>query len=945
VLSDRYRIEQEIGQGGMATVFRAFDLRRNTFVAIKAPRPELVAQLGVERFAREVQISTQLQHPHIVPVFDSGTANGVPYYVMPLIEGETLEQKLRRDGPLPIAQAIDIACELAEGLAYAHTHGFIHRDVKPANVLLSNGHALLADFGIARAVERADASKLTESGFALGTADYMSPEQASGDSALDGRSDIYGLACVLYEMLAGAPPFSGATSRSVMARHFVDPVPSLRTVRDTVPEALEEVIVTAMAKAPVDRYQNAEAFRDALRDPTLRQATVARAAVVTAKSRRTRIMAAAAALVAVAGAGAVWKFGGETDAPLDRNRVMVYPFVLPAGYAGPATIGEDVATIIGSALDAADPLRWVDGWALLDEKGRADVRTLTYDSARRLARSKRCATFMTGRLVAAGDSVKVFLTLHDVRGDSVLAQGEGIGIASDPWKQGLTAVSGILPQLIPGSTKDVSAEWKNRAPGAVANFLLGESAFRRVQPRDALDHYRKAIALDSTFALAALRGAQAASWNHNNAEASAMIRLASAQTLPPRYKHFAMGMAEYINGRADSAAAHLRQALAADPEMVVAWTQLGEVYTHLLPLAGNTDSLADLAFSAARRLDTTSASILLHPIEIRLRRGDTAGVTTLLRRFNAERPDSTLLSQLRIGDACVRGGVGAVNWTDEVSRRPLEVLRFANWLGGLGAHYSCGARGFESILAVDTGATDAADGRRFAALLGAQGHHIARGDFARAASVIDATAKRWSFGESIYLLAAPSTAVWLERAKGIAKADEARYGPNYATLPYPRRLWELGVLEARTGRVSVATAIAANLRTQGTVPGAEYVSGLARSIDAFLHLARGDSLAAEKGLTALILDGARGDQVEWEEASPHGGERLLLAQLLMARKEYQQAMDVASVFDSPKLVHLIYLRPSLELRARAARALGNSRVQAHYLARLAVLRTEARTTP
>ena len=245
----------------MATVYLAHDLTRDVRVAVKAPKPELVMQLGPERFAREIQISTRLQHPHIVAVLDSGTVNGVPFYVMPFIEGETLEARLTRTGPLTVDDAIDIACDVLDGLIYAHTLGFVHRDVKPSNVLLSNGHALLADFGIARAVERADNRKLTESGFALGTAEYMSPEQAAGDTQLDGRSDIYSLACVLYEMLAGAPPFTAATARAVMARHFVDPVPSIRTVRDTVPVKLEAAIITD-CRAPQATYDRIAAEFD-----------------------------------------------------------------------------------------------------------------------------------------------------------------------------------------------------------------------------------------------------------------------------------------------------------------------------------------------------------------------------------------------------------------------------------------------------------------------------------------------------------------------------------------------------------------------------------------------------------------------------------------------------------------------------------------------------------
>ena len=744
VIANRYRIERQIGEGGMATVYLAHDLTRDVSVALKAPKAELVMQLGAERFAREIQISTRLQHPHIVPVLDAGFASpAVPFYVMPFIDGETLEQKLERTGALPIDEAITIASEVLDGLIYAHKLGFVHRDVKPSNVLIANGHAMLADFGIARAVETTDNRKLTESGFALGTAEYMSPEQAAGDAQLDGRSDQYSLGCVLYEMLVGGPPFSAPTARAVMARRFVDPVPSMRTVRDTVPVKLEQAVMTALSKIPVDRFADAAAFKAALKDPALRDAT---ASVPTmaglAKQKRTRIVGGVLAAAALIGAVTIWRMGGPTSAVLDPNRVMVYPFVTPAGYSGAQTVGEDVATIIGNALDAADPLRWVDGWAMLAAKDRENIRLLEPDDARRLAREKRCATFITGRLVPSGDSVKVYLTLNDVSGDSVLAQGEATGSAKDPWRQGLRAMSSILPRLIPGGTRDVSADWKDRSPGAVASFLLGEAAFRRVQMTDALTRFRKAIELDSTFALAALRGAQAASWNHRSVEAASMVSVALTQPLPPRYHQLAIGIAAYLAGRADSAIVHLHAATEADPDMTVAWMQLGEVYTHLLPLAGNTDSLADLAFSRARMLDTNAASALLHPIEMRLRRADTAAAATLLARFRAANPDAPLLAPLTIAEACVTKGAKAVDWKGEAARQPLYLLAASKALAGGGAQLDCAVAGFSALLAIDTAATDEADARRFVAMFALQAVQLAGGQPALASATSSSTARR-----------------------------------------------------------------------------------------------------------------------------------------------------------------------------------------------------------
>ncbi len=939
IIANRYRIEREIGEGGMATVYLARDLTRDVDVALKAPKPELVIQLGAARFAREIQISTKLQHPHIVPVLDAGfAAGGVPFYVMPFVDGETLEQRLTRTGALPVDEAITIASEVLDGLVYAHKLGFVHRDVKPSNVLLSNGHAMLADFGIARAVETTDNRKLTDSGFALGTAEYMSPEQAAGESQLDGRSDLYSLGCVLYEMLVGGPPFTAPTARGVMARHFVDPVPSIRTVRDTVPVKLEAAVMTALSKIPVDRFADASAFKAALRDPTLREVTAA-IRPPGAMTSRARWIAAGVGVLAVAGAAMFWRSRGPGDDALDINRVMVYPFVVPASVAGANTMGEDVSTIIGNALDGADPLRWIDGWSLLEPDARSDIRVLTHDAARRLARGKRCATFLTGRLVSSGDSVKVFLTLHAVKGDSVLAQGEATGSAKEPWRQGLSAVSAVLPKLIANNVRDLSDEWSHRDPRAVANFLLGESEFRRVHMKDALVHYRKAIGFDSTFAFAALRGAQAATWNDRSDEAASMLTVALAQPLPPRYHEFALGFSEYLANHADSSAKHLRAAIAADPEMTTAWIQLGEMYTHLLPLGGTADSLADEAFRQAQRLDSTTSGVLVHLIETALRRGDTTAVAPMLRQLMAAHPDSGLVDPVVVAADCVRRGAAATDWRSHVAHKPLASLIAAQMLAGGGEQITCARAGFASILAIDTAATEEAQGRRYSALLGLHAVLNATGNTDAAIRAIEAFSARWGAGRSLFLLGAPLFPGMLSRARDVARSDSAQWGVGYVASPYNLRLWELGRLALVERRLDLATSVGAQLRTRAAQTDSSFVKSLSTSMDAFLQLARGDSAAAEKAFTTMLLERKRWDGDNWDEVTTFGAERLALARLLLARHADQQALDVASVFDSRwVLIYVQYLPASLELRAQAATSLGNPALASHYLARLAALK-------
>ncbi len=263
-LAGRYNVEREIGRGGMATVYLARDVKHNRRVALKVLNPELGAVVGVERFLSEIQVTANLQHPNLLPLFDSGEAEGLLFYVMPYIDGESLRSKLVREKQLPIDEAVHLATAVASALDYAHRHGVIHRDLKPENILLHEGQATVADFGIALAVSNAGGGRVTQTGISLGTPQYMSPEQATGDRAIDGRTDVYSLGAVLYEMLAGEPPHDGSTAQAIIARVLTDKPRSIRLTRETVPLHLAGAVEKALAKLPADRFHTAQAFADAL---------------------------------------------------------------------------------------------------------------------------------------------------------------------------------------------------------------------------------------------------------------------------------------------------------------------------------------------------------------------------------------------------------------------------------------------------------------------------------------------------------------------------------------------------------------------------------------------------------------------------------------------------------------------------------------------------------
>jgi serine/threonine-protein kinase len=263
-LADRYRIARELGQGGMATVYLAQDLKHDRRVAIKVLRPELAAVIGADRFLREIKTLATLQHPHILGLIDSGEVQGTAYYVMPFVEGESLRDRLAREKQLPIADALRIATEAASALDYAHRHGIIHRDIKPENVMLHDGSALVTDFGIALAVTSATGSRMTETGMSLGTPHYMSPEQAMGEREISPRSDIYALGAMTYEMLLGEPPFTGPTAQAIVAKVMTEKPARLIPRRPRIAAAVEDAVLTALEKLPADRFGSAAEFSAAL---------------------------------------------------------------------------------------------------------------------------------------------------------------------------------------------------------------------------------------------------------------------------------------------------------------------------------------------------------------------------------------------------------------------------------------------------------------------------------------------------------------------------------------------------------------------------------------------------------------------------------------------------------------------------------------------------------
>ena len=498
-LAGRYALERELGRGGMAVVFLAHDSRHDRVVAIKVLRQEVAAALGAERFLREIQIAAKLHHPHILPLYDSGTAADLLYYVMPYVEGKSLRERLDHETQLPLDDALTITRQVAGALAYAHQHDVVHRDIKPENILLESGEAVVADFGIARAISAAGGDKLTHTGIAIGTPLYMSPEQAAGVGALDGRSDVYSLGCVLYEMLAGHPPFSGGTAQAILARHALDPVPRLRTARGTVSGAVAEALDRALAKAPADRYATALQFAEALGGSGR--------SVVSPPSggfRRLRAaLGAGLALVALGGGLAVWKpwrhaRTAAVGAPAYAASVAVLPFETIGGGPQDEYFSDGMTDEIITQLAQIRDLKVISRTSVVALKGShltlsriADTLGVDHvleGSARRAGGRVR----VNAQLIAAKTDAHLWARTYERDLKDVFRVQEEI--AGDVSRALLASVQGLRP-LSPGS--------RTEQPAAYDAYLRG-TYWRQQRTRDgllrAMQAFQEALAVDSLYA-------------------------------------------------------------------------------------------------------------------------------------------------------------------------------------------------------------------------------------------------------------------------------------------------------------------------------------------------------------------------------------------------------------------------------------------------------------
>lgn len=637
-LGTAYTLERELGGGGMSRVFVAEERALGRRVVVKVLPEELAEGVSADRFRREIQLAATLQHPHLVPLLTAGIADGQLFYTMPLVEGESLRARIARDGPLPLDVGRRILREVADALAYAHAHGVVHRDIKPDNVLLSNGHALVTDFGIAKAVamstKRATGDTLTAVGVALGTPMYMAPEQIAADTSADHRVDIYAFGCLAYEVLTGRTPFHGRTQQALIAAHFTERPATILSLRRDIPAQLSALVARCLEKEAVNRPQSAAAVLSEL-DMIASVATVSRSAVTRSKPASMAAIAAAAVVVVALCVGTWWLVTrGETATNADI--VAVLPFRVSGADASLAYLHEGMVDLLAAKLTgeggprAVDPRVAVNAWR---RAGGGDDEEVTPAKALLVASRIGAGKLLLGTVVGTARQITISVTLQDAP-------------AGD--ERGRVTIEGspdTLPALIDALTTRlliVSASEERRLTSrtteslpALRAFLDGTREYRRGNYAASIEHFYTAVGYDSTFALAGLYGSFACGYDVTGACDARASLLAIARSSASRLSPRDSTLLHSLNPRYPDPALRMERIEAGERaarrlgDSPDAWFVVGDYIMHF---GGVTDMVdprarAALALEHAVALDSTFAPALEHLVHLALSRGDTTGAT------------------------------------------------------------------------------------------------------------------------------------------------------------------------------------------------------------------------------------------------------------------------------------------------------------------------------
>lgn len=588
-LGDRYLIERELGRGGMAAVYLARDLRHDRQVAVKVLQADLAAMIGPERFLREIRTIAGLRHPNIVPLYDSGETEGLLYYVMPCVTEKSLRHRLEQEHQLPLDEAIRITREVGEALDFAHGQGIVHRDVKPENIMFEGGHAVLCDFGIARAIGRAGGDRLTGTGLAIGTPSYMSPEQALGEP-VDARSDIYALGCVLYEMLAGAPPHAAPNPQAVLARRLTEVPRSLRADRQNIPLGVDAAVSRALARVPADRFRTAAEFVTALAAAEPGPAAAAAPPASSARLPRWLVPVAAAGIFATA--ILLWAvLRGPRSSAMEAvaSRLVVFPFTVRTAGAH-AYLGEGVVDLLSRNLDGIEGLRTVEPGTVLTALGRDPAGSTDLERGRTVARRLGAGLFVLGGVYGAAGRLRIQAEVYGGANNDPLAHAAVEGDSGDLFGLVDRLAGKLLVATRVGATHRLAetAALTTRSLPALKEYLNAEAALRAGDTASAFAGFQRAIAADSAFALAFYRLAIASGWyDRQDAAGWATARaLALRGRLAERDRRLLEAYGAFRRGAADHAEREYRAILRDYPDDLEAQFQLADVLYHFNPLRG-----------------------------------------------------------------------------------------------------------------------------------------------------------------------------------------------------------------------------------------------------------------------------------------------------------------------------------------------------------------------
>jgi tRNA A-37 threonylcarbamoyl transferase component Bud32/tetratricopeptide (TPR) repeat protein len=662
-LADRYQIVREIGSGGMATVYLATDIRHQRRVALKVLRPELSATMGPERFLQEVRVTANLQHPHILPLFDSGEADGFLYFVMPFVEGESLREKLIREGELPVAEAARLLRDVVDALAAAHALGIVHRDIKPENIMLSGRHAMVTDFGVAKAVSEATGrSKLTTAGVALGTPSYMAPEQAAADEHIDHRADIYAVGAVAYELLTGRPPFTGRTAQQILAAQVTIKPSSVTELRATVPTALETLIMRCLEKKPADRWQRAEemlphleAFATPSGGMTPAQMTPAQPAGRSRRWLRAAVPAAVAAVLAIA-LRAVWPtvadvMGfGRGAAAVDEELFAVFPFRVSSTDPTLAYLREGMVDLLhvklGTIHRSVEPRTLLDGWRRAGG-GEADV---PLDEVVQLSGSLSAGRVVLGSIVGSPQQLTLSASLYEAPGGDELATASVSGTIEE-LPMLIDRLTAEIVSLEAGESADRLDALTTTSVPALLAYLNGMASYRRGLYQAATRSFVSAVEADSTFALAALYLGEANSMVPGGVP-GATIRTAIVRAhrdrLGPRDRAYSMFLVP-DSGDIRNPIERWEAAVTQLPDRAEAWYYLADQLFHNGAHKGWANFLARSkeAFARAVALDSTYFTPLHHLVWIAQIEGDTAFVRREMTKYLATEQSGPVAEEFR----------------------------------------------------------------------------------------------------------------------------------------------------------------------------------------------------------------------------------------------------------------------------------------------------------